>query len=53
MLGDASKAHAKLGWTPATPFSELVSEMVNKDFAQARRDSPCLHAGLDILEVRE
>lgn len=53
LLGDASRAHAKLGWAPATPFSGLVSEMVSEDFAQARRDSLCLHAGFDIHEVRE
>jgi GDPmannose 4,6-dehydratase len=31
LLGDASKAKAKLGWTPATPFEELVHLMVDSD----------------------
>jgi GDPmannose 4,6-dehydratase len=31
LLGDASKAHAKLGWKPKTTFAELVNEMVESD----------------------
>jgi GDPmannose 4,6-dehydratase len=33
LLGDASKAHEKLGWKPKTTFDELVEEMVTSDFA--------------------
>ncbi len=32
LLGDPSKAHAKLGWQPTTPFAALVKEMVRSDF---------------------
>jgi len=38
LLGDASKAKEKLGWTPQTSFAELVSEMVRADFDEAKRD---------------
>jgi GDPmannose 4,6-dehydratase len=31
LLGDASKARAKLGWQPKTRFPELVKEMVEAD----------------------
>nr|WP_299641987.1 GDP-mannose 4,6-dehydratase [Devosia sp.] len=31
LLGDASKARTKLGWTPETPVRELVREMVQHD----------------------
>jgi GDPmannose 4,6-dehydratase len=31
LLGDASKARARLGWSHKTPFPELVSEMVRSD----------------------
>ena len=31
LLGDASKAHEKLGWRHVTPFEDLVSEMVRAD----------------------
>ncbi|WP_120499686.1 GDP-mannose 4,6-dehydratase [Roseovarius sp. EL26] len=37
LLGDASKAREKLGWTPETPFEELVREMVESDLAEAKR----------------
>ncbi|MDB5569204.1 MAG: gmd, partial [Hyphomicrobiales bacterium] len=33
LLGDASKARAKLGWAPATPLRELVREMMDADLA--------------------
>jgi GDPmannose 4,6-dehydratase len=33
MLGDSSKARTVLGWTPTKSFSEIVSEMVEADFA--------------------
>ena len=31
MLGDPTKARERLGWTPTTPFSELVAEMMRED----------------------
>jgi GDPmannose 4,6-dehydratase len=36
LLGDASKAKAKLGWEPATTFDELVREMVDADIRRVR-----------------
>ena len=53
LLGDAAKARTKLGWAPKTTFTELVAEMVEEDFAAARRDSLCLQAGFAVHEVRE
>ena len=38
LLGDASKAKAKLGWTPKISFAELVGEMVREDLKSAERD---------------
>jgi GDPmannose 4,6-dehydratase len=38
LLGDASKARRKLGWTPRTSFRELVGEMVRSDMKSAERD---------------
>jgi GDPmannose 4,6-dehydratase len=39
LLGDASLAREKLGWTPQTSFSELVNEMVENDLRLAREES--------------
>ena len=37
LLGDASKARDKLGWTPEVTLEAMVAEMVQHDLAQARR----------------
>jgi len=39
LLGDPSKAKAKLGWQPKTSFAKLVEEMVASDLEIARRDA--------------
>ncbi len=38
LIGDASKAHKKLGWKPQTSFAELVKQMVAGDLDIARRE---------------
>lgn len=38
LLGDASKAHTKLGWKPKVSFPDLVSEMVREDLTEAQCD---------------
>lgn len=38
LLGDATKAKQKLGWTPKISFKELVSEMMREDLKAAERD---------------
>jgi GDPmannose 4,6-dehydratase len=45
LLGDASKARQKLGWTPRISFEELIAEMVTSDLNEARRDHLCLQEG--------
>jgi GDPmannose 4,6-dehydratase len=39
LIGDPSKAHAKLGWRHKISFDELIREMVEADLAAARRDN--------------
>ncbi len=39
LLGDATKAKEKLGWTPHTPFGELVNLMVDYDLELARDEA--------------
>jgi len=34
LLGDATKAHEKLGWRPRTSFAQLVAEMVREDLKE-------------------
>jgi GDPmannose 4,6-dehydratase len=37
LLGDASRAKAKLGWLPQITLEELISEMVDADLERHRR----------------
>jgi GDPmannose 4,6-dehydratase len=39
LLGDPSKAKAKLGWTARTAFDVLVDEMARADLREAERDA--------------
>jgi GDPmannose 4,6-dehydratase len=39
LLGDASKAEAKLGWKPRTSFATMVTEMMAADLAAAKREA--------------
>ena len=53
LLGDASKAREKLGWTPKTSFAELVREMVLFDLEEARRDELCRRHGFNTCDYHE
>ena len=53
LLGDPSKAKAKLGWEPTTSFDELVREMVASDYDSARRDSLVKLAGFQAYDYHE
>ena len=39
LLGDATKARTKLGWTAKTDFATLVKEMMQADLVAAKRDA--------------
>jgi GDPmannose 4,6-dehydratase len=53
LLGDPSKAKAKLGWAPTTSFEELVCEMVESDYTSAKRDSLVKLAGFQAYDHHE
>jgi len=53
LLGDASKAKRKLGWSPATTLPELVAEMVAADYSAAKRDTLVKLAGFQACDHRE
>jgi GDPmannose 4,6-dehydratase len=53
LLGDASKARIKLGWTPKIGLPELVREMVAADYAAARRDGLIKNAGFQAYDYNE
>lgn len=53
LLGDASKAQKKLGWSATTTLAELCSMMVQADLEQARRDLLCAKNGFSVRYYRE
>ena len=53
LLGDASKARAKLGWTPKITFRELVAEMVRQDLKEAERDELVKRHGFNTYNYHE
>lgn len=53
LLGDASKAQARLGWKPKISFDQLVQEMVSEDFRAAQRDSLVKDNGFHVYAFNE
>lgn len=53
LLGDASKARNKLGWTPKIKFAELVAEMVEEDLKSAERDEIIKKHGYKAMDYNE
>jgi GDPmannose 4,6-dehydratase len=53
LLGDPSKAKAKLGWVPTTTFSELVEEMAREDLREAERDQLVKQHGYKYFNTQE
>jgi len=53
LLGDATKAREKLGWTPRTSFSELVTEMMREDLSGAKRDELVKKSGYTVFSFHE
>jgi GDPmannose 4,6-dehydratase len=53
LLGDATKARQKLGWTPQISFQELVAEMVRSDLKSAQRDELVKKHGFTTFDYHE
>lgn len=53
LLGDPSKAKARLGWEPKTSFKELVVEMVREDLKSAERDELIKRHGYKPMDYHE
>ena len=47
------KAKEKLGWTPKTSFKQMVTEMIQADLEEAKRDSLCQDQGFQTYNYHE
>jgi GDPmannose 4,6-dehydratase len=53
LVGDASKAKEKLGWTPTYTVKELCKEMVLADLELFKRDKYLIEGGHKVLNYKE
>ena len=53
LMGDATKAREKLNWTPSCSLEELVSEMVEHDREEARKEAYLKEKGFQVVGPRE
>jgi GDPmannose 4,6-dehydratase len=53
LLGDATKAKEKLGWTADTTFPQLVAEMMKSDLEIAKRDALVSDQGYKVYNHHE
>jgi GDPmannose 4,6-dehydratase len=53
LIGDATKARERLGWTPTITFDELVAEMAYSDLELAKRDELIKKHGYKALDYHE
>jgi GDPmannose 4,6-dehydratase len=52
-LGDPSKAHRQLGWTPTATLEELVAEMVEADREEAAKEAVLRREGFAVVGSME
>jgi GDPmannose 4,6-dehydratase len=53
LVGDASKARVKLGWTPTYTVQQLCVEMVRADVELFKRDKYLIEGGHKVLNYKE
>jgi GDPmannose 4,6-dehydratase len=53
LVGDATKARVKLGWSPKVTYRQLVAEMVAADLQEAERDQLVRQNGHRVYDLHE
>lgn len=53
LLGDPTKAHQNLGWSPTTTLEELVDEMIVADKEEANKEAYLSKKGYRVISSRE
>ena len=53
LLGDSSKARKKLNWEPKITLQQLISEMINEDLNEAKKESILKKKGFSVFGSQE
>ena len=53
LLGDSTKAKEKLNWEPQISLSQLISEMIEEDLKEAKKDAILKKKGYPIYSSKE
>ena len=53
LLGDSTKAHEKLNWSPRITLEEIISEMIEFDKKEAKKELILQQSGMNISSVFE
>ena len=53
LLGDSTKAKEKLNWEPKISLSQLISEMIEEDLKEAKKDSILQKKGFPVYSSKE
>jgi GDPmannose 4,6-dehydratase len=53
LLGDASKARERLGWSPRYSLQDLVRDMVAHDLREAKKDTHLKNGGYRVMNFHE
>ena len=53
LLGDSTKAKEKLNWEPQISLSQLISEMIEEDSKEAKKDAILKKKGFPIFSSKE
>ena len=53
LLGDSSKAKKKLDWEPKISIEELISEMIDEDSKESKKESILKKKGFSIYTAQE
>lgn len=53
LLGDPSKAKQQLGWEPEISFEQMVTDMIQVDLEEAKKDDLCQSHGFNTFNYNE
>ena len=53
LLGDSTKAKEKLNWEPQISLSQLISEMIDEDIKEAKKDAILKMEGFTVHSAKE